>query len=138
MKSLRVLVVEDEPLNREIAEIILTSHGHEVVAVENGQQAIDLCLTQGESFDVILMDVLMPVLDGLEATRRLKADARTRETPIICVSAKASGTDRGAGLAAGCDTYLNKPYKRKDLMDTIQRTLVDHGVIGAEESLVQE
>ena len=138
MKKLRVLVVEDEPLNREIAEIILTSHGHEVVAVENGQEALDLCHGRGERFDVILMDILMPVMDGLEATRALRAHAGTVDTPIICISAKASGSDRGAGFAAGCDCYLNKPYKRKDLMAVLVETLVKKGVLEPEETLVQD
>lgn len=136
MKKLKVLVVEDEPMNREIAEIILTSEGHEVAIAENGQEALDMAARQ--DYDVVLMDVLMPVMDGLEATRKLRDDAKTKDLPIICVSAKASGSDRGAGFEAGCDWYLNKPYKRKDLMAAVKETLVKKGVLQPEEKILQE
>lgn len=122
-------------MNREIAEIILTSEGHEVALAENGQEALDMAEVQ--SYDVILMDVLMPVMDGLEATRRLRANPKTQDVPVIGVSAKASGSDRGAGFEAGCDWYLNKPYKRRDLMAAIKETLVKKGVISPEETILQ-
>jgi CheY-like chemotaxis protein len=129
MKNLHILVVEDEPSNREIAEVILTSHGHHVTCAENGQEALDLCLEEGRSFDAVLMDVLMPVMDGLEATRRLRAHPKTQDLTIICVSAKASGSDQGAGLTAGCDTYVRKPYKRKELLQALSETLLAKGII---------
>ena len=129
MKNLHILVVEDEPSNREIAEVILTSHGHRVTCAENGQEALKLCHDEGMRFDAILMDVLMPVMDGLEATRRLRAHPETRDLTIICVSAKASGSDQGAGLSAGCDTYVRKPYKRKELLQALSETLFAKGVI---------
>lgn len=129
MKSLHILVVEDEPSNREIAEVILTSHGHTVTCAENGQEALDLCIDQGKHFDAVLMDILMPVLDGLEATRRLRANPKTQDLVIICVSAKASGTDQGAGFEAGCDAYVRKPYKRKELLQALSETLIARGVI---------
>lgn len=131
MKNLHVLIVEDEPSNREIAEVILTSHGHTVTCAENGQEALKLCIDEGKAFDAILMDVLMPVMDGLEATRRLRAHPQTRNLTIICVSAKASGSDQGAGLAAGCDTYVRKPYKRKELLNALSEILLAKGVIEA-------
>jgi Response regulators consisting of a CheY-like receiver domain and a winged-helix DNA-binding domain len=131
MKNLHILVVEDEPSNREIAEVILTSHGHRVTCAENGEEALRLCLEEDLSFDAILMDVLMPVMDGLEATRQLRANPKTRDLTIVCVSAKASGSDQGAGLAAGCDTYVRKPYKRKELLQALSETLLAKGVIDA-------
>ncbi|MBM3269270.1 MAG: response regulator [Candidatus Sericytochromatia bacterium] len=121
--NLRVLVVEDEPTNREIAEVILTSQGHEVVSCRTGQEALDLLVDKGERFDVILMDVLMPGMDGLEVTRRLRTVDRTRDVPIICVSAKASGSDYAAGLAAGANSYLRKPYRRRELLQAIDDVL---------------
>lgn len=129
MKNLHILVVEDEPSNREIAEVILTSHGHQVTCAENGQEALKLCHDEGMRFDAVLMDVLMPVMDGLEATRRLRAHPETRDLTIICVSAKASGSDQGAGLTAGCDTYVRKPYKRKELLQALSETLLAKGII---------
>ncbi len=129
MKNLHILVVEDEPSNREIAEVILTSHGHQVTCAANGQEALQLCIDEGKTFDAVLMDVLMPVKDGLEATRRLRAHPQTQDLTIICVSAKASGSDQGAGLNAGCDTYVRKPYKRKELLQALSETLLAKGVI---------
>jgi CheY-like chemotaxis protein len=121
--ALRVLVVEDEPTNREVAELILIAEGHEVVSVGDGEAALHLCLEERQKFDLILMDVLMPRLDGLEATRRLRADPATAGIPILCMSAKASGSDRRAGMEAGCDHYLLKPFRRAELLLAIGETL---------------
>jgi CheY-like chemotaxis protein len=129
MKRLHLLVVEDEPSNREIAEVILSSHGFAVTCVENGAEALRLCIDKGQCFDAILMDVLMPVMDGLEATRQLRAHPPTQNLAIICVSAKASGFDQSAGIAAGCDTYVRKPYKRKELLQALSEVLLSKGVI---------
>jgi CheY-like chemotaxis protein len=95
-------------------------------------------MVQSTEYDVILMDVLMPVMDGLEATRRLRAECKTQDIPIICVSAKASGVDRTAGFDAGCDWYLNKPYKRKDLMAAVKETLIKKGKMSADEKILQD
>lgn len=131
MKNLHILVVEDEPSNREIAEVILTSHGYRVTCAENGQEALRLCHQEDAVFDAVLMDVLMPVMDGLEATRRLRGNPKTQDLVIICVSAKASGSDQGAGLSAGCDSYVRKPYKRKELLQALSEALLAKGVIDA-------
>jgi CheY-like chemotaxis protein len=123
MAALRILVVDDEPANREVAGVILSKLGHEVVLLENGAEALERCIEQGERFDLILMDILMPVLDGLEATRRLRAHNPTKDLPIVCVSARASGSDKEAGMAAGCDYYLTKPYRRQDLIQALIDTI---------------
>lgn len=135
MKSLQVLVAEDEPSNAEIVQVILESEGHRVTLCMDGTQVLELCHHQGRRFDVILMDILMPVMDGLEATRRLRADERTRDVPIICVSAKASGSDQQKGLSAGCTSYVTKPYKRKTLLAEIKAALIKAGTLSAEESI---
>lgn len=122
-RTLRVLVVEDEPTNREIAEVILTSQGHQVTSCRNGQEALDLVLGKAERFDVILMDVLMPGMDGLEVTRRIREDPVMKDVPVICVSAKASGSDYAAGIAAGANAYLRKPYRRRELLQAIDEVL---------------
>jgi CheY-like chemotaxis protein len=129
MKNLHVLVVEDEPSNREIAEVILSSQGLSVTCVPNGQEALRLCLDTEIAVDAILMDVLMPVMDGLEATRRLRSHPKTQDLAIICVSAKASGSDYGAGINAGCDAYVRKPYKRKELLQALSDALLAKGLI---------
>ncbi|MBX9614138.1 MAG: response regulator [Caulobacteraceae bacterium] len=105
--SLRVLVVEDHPVNRMILEAWLGSAGHEAAAAENGQIAVDMAARQ--AFDLIIMDVNMPVMDGLSATRLIRSAGANRETPIAVLSASARHEDHEAGLEAGADAYLNKP-----------------------------
>lgn len=134
MRALKVLVVEDEPTNREVAEVILRSNGHEVVSVENGRVALSLLETRRD-FDLILMDVLMPELDGLAATRLIRADSALGHIPIVVLSARASGSDRSAGLAAGADGYLTKPFKRGDLLAALADILGRKGVLSADESI---
>jgi CheY-like chemotaxis protein len=135
MRKLNVLVVEDEPANQEVVEIILASAGHTVVCVSNGQAALDLLAGDHPPFDVVLMDILMPVLDGLATTQRLRASTATGDLPIMCVSARASGSDQAAGKRAGCDMYMTKPYKRRDLLKALHTLLVSKGVIGPDESI---
>lgn len=133
MRALNVLVVEDEPSNREIAEIILESAGHRVTTACDGKEALERLFAGEGRFDVVLMDILMPVMNGLEATRILREDPRTRDLPIICVSAKASGTDQQSGMAAGCSHYLSKPFKRRQLLEALAQTLLSQGKIAPEE-----
>jgi CheY-like chemotaxis protein len=138
MRELRVLSVEDEPSNGEIIQIILSSQGHQVTTVENGQEALDLLIDRGEPFDVVLMDIQMPVMDGLEATRRLRAHPDTEGIAIICVSARASGSDGKAGVMAGCDAYITKPYKSRQLIEVLRETLTRRGVIAPDEAIVKD
>jgi signal transduction histidine kinase/ActR/RegA family two-component response regulator len=106
--SLSVLVVEDHPVNRMILEAWMTSGGHVTASAENGELALDIARRQ--TFDLIVMDVNMPVMDGLTATRRIREEpGPNRETPIVVLSASARHEDHEAGLAAGADAYLNKP-----------------------------
>jgi CheY-like chemotaxis protein len=138
MRELNVLSVEDEPSNGEIIQIILSSQGHHVTTVENGQEALDVLIDQGRAFDVVLMDIQMPLVDGLEATRRLRAHHATSQIAIICVSARASGSDGQAGLDAGCDSYITKPYKSRELLTVLRDTLIKRGVIGPDEVITKD
>lgn len=106
--TLKVLVVEDHPVNRMILEAWLGSAGHQAVTAENGQIAVETALD--DRFDLIVMDVNMPVMDGLSATRRIReGGGANAETPIVVLSASARTEDHMAGLDAGADAYLNKP-----------------------------
>ena len=105
--TLSVLVVEDHPVNRMILEAWLGSAGHATTSVENGELAVEVSRTQ--VFDLVVMDVNMPVMDGLTATRLIRAGGANRETPIAVLSASARHEDHEAGLEAGADAYLNKP-----------------------------
>ena len=107
-ESLRVLVVEDHPVNRMILEAWMSSANHVAVTAENGQIAVDSAAAQ--PFDLIIMDVNMPVMDGLSATRLIRdGGGLNAETPIVVLSASARSEDHEAGLNAGADAYLNKP-----------------------------
>ena len=120
-RPLTVLVVEDHPVNRLILETWLNSAGHACASAENGQLAIEACATQ--AFDLVLMDVNMPVLDGLAATRAIRAaPGPNQQTTIVVLSASAHADDHKAGLEAGADTSLNKPVefgRLAQLMDAV-------------------
>lgn len=117
----KILVVEDELTNREVAEVILKNQGYDVLVAINGQEAIERA--HADMPDLIVMDILMPILDGLSATREIKADPATAHIPILAVTAKASNSDRDAAEAAGCDGFLAKPYRNKALVETVRQFL---------------
>lgn len=118
--GLRVLVVEDHPVNRMIIEAWLASSGHVTAAAENGRRAIDAC--EAEAFDLVLMDVNMPVMDGLEATRRLRTEpGPNSETPIVMLSASARPEDHDAGYEAGADAYVTKPIDFAVMAEVLAR-----------------
>lgn len=113
----KILLVEDNDLNRDMLSRRLTRHGYEVVTAEDGQQALDSA--RDAQPDVILMDMNLPIIDGWEATRRLKADSATRFIPIVGLSAHAMREDRQRALDCGCDAYEIKPVDLSKLLSTI-------------------
>jgi CheY-like chemotaxis protein len=122
MHPLHVLVVEDEPTNREVAAVILRSGGHHVTSCSSGREALAL-LAGGAAVDAIVMDLLMPELDGITLTRTLKADPRLAAIPVLIVSARASASDRALGLAAGAEGYLTKPFRRSELLGALAEVM---------------
>jgi CheY-like chemotaxis protein len=118
----RILLVEDQPLNREVAIGMLASLGLEVETAHHGQQALDII--QSRSFDAVLMDCEMPVMDGFSATRALRARERADvHIPIIALTADVTSAGRAACLAAGMDDHLAKPFRREALHGTLARWL---------------
>jgi signal transduction histidine kinase/ActR/RegA family two-component response regulator len=117
--ALRVLVVEDHPVNRMILEAWMGSAGHVTASAENGREAVNAAAA--ERFDLIVMDVNMPIMDGLTATRAIRQDGLNRDTPIAVLSASARGEDHAAGFEAGADVYLNKPIDFGALAEVINR-----------------
>ena len=118
-RALSVLVVEDHPVNRMILEAWLGSAGHTTASAENGRIAVDVAATQ--AFDMIIMDVNMPVMDGLNATRLIRESGANMDTPIAVLSASARMEDHQAGLDAGADAYLNKPIDFAELVVLMNR-----------------
>src|SRR4051794_12902423 len=111
MSLARVLLVEDHPLNRELAEAVLADAGYEVLIASDGEAGLAAAFSAHP--DLILMDIELPGLDGLEATRRLKADASTRAIPVLALTAYAMRGDEEGARPAGCDGYLTKPIDRR-------------------------
>jgi two-component system cell cycle response regulator DivK len=116
--SRRILVVEDQEDNRRILRDLLTSAGYEIIQAENGEEA--LAAAARERPDLILMDIQLPVLDGYEATRRIKADPALRAIPVIAVTSYALSGDENKARAAGCDAYVTKPFSPRALLAKIR------------------
>jgi len=116
-------VVEDNAINRELVTRLLQKHDHTIIAATTGREALDLLEKDPACCDMILMDVEMPVMDGLQATALIREREETsgRHVPIIALTAYAMKGDRERCLAAGMDAYLSKPIRYQDLLETIQR-----------------
>ena len=117
----KVLLVEDNEMNRDMLSRRLIRRGFQVVFAMDGQQGIDLA--HSERPDVILMDMSLPIIDGWEASRRLKADDATRSVPVIGLTAHAMSGDREKAIEAGCDDYDTKPVELDRLIGKIERLL---------------
>ncbi|MBX3618481.1 MAG: response regulator [Rhizobacter sp.] len=116
-----ILVVEDNPQNLKLAQLVLRKGGHAVLAAPDGEQGLKAA---GEHQpDLVLMDVQMPGLDGLEVTRRLKHDPLTAHIKVVALTALAMKGDAERILAAGCDAYLAKPYQYQQLLDAVDQAL---------------
>ena len=117
----RILVVDDVPDNVDILDARLSSRGYDVVTATNGQEALDR--VHGEAPHLILCDVMMPVIDGFEVSRRIKSDTSLPFIPIILVTAKDTAEDIVEGLEAGADDYISKPYNFKELEARVRAML---------------
>ena len=114
---MKILLVEDNEMNRDMLSRRLVLRRHEVVIAEDGRVALEMALR--EFPDLILMDMGLPVMDGWEATRRLKADARTASVPVIALTAHAMADDRMRALEAGCDDFDTKPVDLDRLLGKV-------------------
>ena len=121
----RILLAEDNEMNRDMLSRRLERKGYQVVIAVNGQRAIDLAAN--EKPDLILMDMSLPMVDGWEATRRLKADPRTKQIPIIALTAHAMAEDERKAREAGCDDYDTKPVEFTRLLEKIEALLGSPG-----------
>ncbi len=114
-----ILVIEDNPDNMNLIEEILEDAGHTVLKATLAEDGITMLRETGA--DLILMDIALPQMSGLEATQIIKADATLCQTPVIALTAHAMASDRETALAAGCDHYQTKPIDEPALLNTIQR-----------------
>jgi CheY-like chemotaxis protein len=121
IQGARVLLAEDNPINQEVVAALLEHAGATVCRTGNGQEALDALLR--ERFDCVLMDIQMPVMDGLEAVRRIRADPRIAAMPVLALTANASDADRQACLAAGMDDFITKPIRAEALYAMLARWL---------------
>ena len=117
----RILIIEDNPANARLAEFVLRKGGHEPFTA--GDAASGIALARDKRPHLVLMDVQLPGMDGLEATRLLKADPATSAIPVIALTALAMKGDAERILAAGCDGYLAKPYGHAELLKAVDAAL---------------
>ncbi len=117
----QILVVEDQEDNRIILRDLLTSSGFEVIEALNGQEGVELA--ESENPDLILMDIQLPIMDGYEATRQIKGNPALAAIPIIAVTSYALSGDEAKAKAAGCDGYVTKPFRPRDLLAKVREFL---------------
>jgi CheY-like chemotaxis protein len=117
----KVLVVEDNPDNRELISLALRRSGYEVVCAETGEEGVEMAVREKPCF--ILMDIALPGIDGIEATRRIRASAANGDIPIIAVTSFAMRGDMERLLAAGCDGYFEKPIDPLRIVGDIHKIL---------------
>jgi CheY-like chemotaxis protein/HPt (histidine-containing phosphotransfer) domain-containing protein len=136
-RRLRVLLAEDNAVNRELALEILRERGHRVTIAVNGREALDLA--RKSSFDAVLMDVQMPEMDGLAATRAIREhEQRTRtHVPIIAMTAHALKGDRERCLEAGMDSYVSKPIRPRDLLEAVESVVTAGAPVNREALLAR-
>jgi DNA-binding response OmpR family regulator len=115
------LVVDDDRVIQQLLEVNLELEGYEVKRAENGEEALKLVREYNP--DVMLLDVMMPKLDGREVCRRIKADPQTAHVPVIFLSARAQDMDVNSGLELGASAYITKPFDPVDLLQTVERVL---------------
>jgi CheY-like chemotaxis protein len=123
MSHKRILLIEDNAVNRRLAQFLLKSKGYEVWEATNAPEAF--ATLRERRPDLILMDIQLPEVDGLTATRRLKADPATRDIPVVAVTSYAMKGDETRALEAGCSGYVTKPIDKTLFLDTVAKILAD-------------
>ena len=121
MSKKKILIVEDEESLLKLESILLTSRGYEVKGVADGRAALEALATMKP--DLVLLDIMLPEMDGFEVCRQIKGDETTRHIPVIMLTAKKSREDMVKGEEVGADWYITKPFKSAMVIETIQRFL---------------
>ncbi len=121
MTAKRILVVEDTEDNRRILRDLLSHAGYELIEAHDGEAGVRMALQ--ERPDLILMDIQLPIIDGYEAVRRIKANPDTAAIPIVAVTSYAMATDEAKALAVGCSAYVAKPFSPREILSKIRAFL---------------
>ena len=126
----RVLIVDDDQVIQQLLEVNLELEGYEIAKASNGEEA--LAQVQAFNPELVLLDVMMPKLDGREVCRRIKADPATKHIPVIFLSARAQDMDVTSGLDLGASAYVTKPFDPVDLIETVEKVLAGETVFPVE------
>jgi two-component system, cell cycle response regulator DivK len=121
----RILVIEDQVDNLQILRDLLTNEGYQIIEAQDGEAGVKAAAV--ERPDLILMDIQLPLIDGYEATRRIKADPALSAIPIIVVTSYSLSGDEAKARAAGCDDFVAKPFSRRQLLAKVREYLPPHG-----------
>jgi DNA-binding response OmpR family regulator len=121
MEKKRILIVEDEESLLKLESILLTSKGYRVTGVMDGMSALDE--VRRNRPDLVILDIMLPKMDGFEVCRQLKGDPCTALIPVVMLTAKKNSQDMVTGQQAGCDAYITKPFKSSKVLETIQHFL---------------
>ncbi len=124
-KPVKIAVIDDDPSMVKVLRIMLTSSGYEVVEATSGTRGF--MVAKRELPDLVLLDIMMPDVDGFEVCRRLKLDPDTKNIPVIFVSAKTGLEHVEMGLSMGADGYITKPFELKDILDKIEEVVGSRG-----------
>jgi CheY-like chemotaxis protein len=123
----RVLIVDDDKVIQQLLVVNLELEGYEVETASDGEEALKSILAN--RYDVVLLDVMMPKMDGREVCRRVKADPKVKDTPIVFLSARAQDFDVRQGYELGVSAYVTKPFDPVDLLDVVQRVMKGERVL---------
>ena len=129
-----ILIVEDEPKNMKLLRDLLQRFGYEILEAPDGEQGVKI--TMEKIPDLILMDIMMPKMDGLEATRIIKADNKTKHIPVIALTSYAMKGDREKTIEAGCDGYIAKPIDIQEVLKTIEHFLTAQEKVSSPDKLI--
>jgi two-component system cell cycle response regulator DivK len=129
-----ILIVEDEPKNLKLLRDLLQRFGYEILEAPDGEQGVKI--TMEKIPDLILMDIMMPKMDGLEATRIIKADNKTKHIPVIALTSYAMKGDREKTIEAGCDGYIAKPIDIQEVLKIIEHFVTAKEKVSSPDKLI--
>src|ERR1035437_5496182 len=121
MDKANILVVDDEPLNVELLKGLLQSRSYHVLTAAGGAEALEII--RKEKVDMVLLDVMMPLMDGFEVTRKIRSDEKTKGLPVVLITALKETEDRIEGIEAGCDDFISKPFDKNEVMARVKTLL---------------